>query len=209
LQSIRDGSRLLLHSLASQDQQQQPRYEAAYALRYLGFDAIRPTIRDFVGRNEHWCFQGIRSSVKQRVLDDFQVQHSALRTAFRVPFAVLVSYDAGQSRSLRPEGDHPLVALEGTRGLREFLEDPLLYGGESPLARHAVLRHVLFDEAIELSNRHISEITELVGEYAAGRDIPCTGIFLNVERVPVSSGAAIIGSNSVVKLLKNAGVRWD
>ncbi|MCL4206474.1 MAG: TIR domain-containing protein [Pirellulaceae bacterium] len=205
LQSIVDSSRLLLNSLASTDQERQPRYESAYALRYLGFDVIRPTIRDFVARNEHWFFHGIPSSLKQRVLDDFQVQHSALRGAFRVPFAVLVSSGGGQSGCLRPEGDHPLIAVDGTKGLKAFLEDPLLYSRDSRLARYAVLRHVLFDEAVDLSKRHGREITELVGDFAAGKDIPCTGVFWGLERPPLASAAAIIGSNSVVELLKNAG----
>ncbi len=209
LKGIGEASQLLLHGLASQPPFPTPRYEAAYAMRFLGFDKLRSSIQHFIAINTFWCFEGVPASVKQRVMEDFRVQETGLPSKHHVPFALWVSQDSDRANRSGPEGNYPLVVVEGIDGLKSFLDDPLLYGSSSRLAKHAILRHVLFDEAPVTSDRYVETVDRVMEKHRVTKDLPRTAIFWGVAQLPAALGPAILGVESVAQMLRAASVRWE
>ena len=167
LVTVRDGSQLLLASLTTPPSGAPPRHDAAYAMRFLGFDGSRECIRDFINQNHEWMFEGTDDVLKQRILDDFCVTIGSLSANQPVGFALGVCSDNVETGmgSMRPDDRNPSICIANVDELRQFLSDPALFGRRSLLRRFAVVRHVFVEESPPREERQAETILKLLDEF--------------------------------------------
>jgi hypothetical protein len=203
---VRAASRLLLASLASDKQGQPPRYEAAYALRYLGFDIGRRTIAKFILDNEFWMFreQETPPNVVQFVMDDFRVVRHAPHGKQRVRFVLWIAADSAPDRDLKYDADQAVICVNGLQEFTDFLEQPEFFGRGSPLSKLASLDSVLFDESWGPSDRIDTNVSKVIKKRFPGQTITSTAIFWDTPVVPPHLGNALKGVGSLKEMMQAA-----
>ena len=163
LASIEDGSQLLLKCLLAQPGDSPPRHDVLYAMRYLGFDFRRPTIRDFILENHQWLFDGTPNSIRDRILHDFRTGLDELRSVRPAEIVLCVgSSNVARLGSMSPAAMAPVIWLPDFDTLRSFLFDPLQYGEASRLRVFAVVRRLFVEVTGRQAERQMREAEEML-----------------------------------------------
>jgi hypothetical protein len=167
LVNVGEGSQLLFASLTARPRRTPPRHDAAYAMRFLGFDKLGKHVRDFINRNHKWMFEGADDRVKERVLADFSAKIGALTASEPVGFALGVCSDYVENgmRSMHPDDRDPFICVANVDELPQFLSDPTLFGRGGALRAFAVVRHVFVEESLSRKERQAESVLQRLKDF--------------------------------------------